>query len=71
MGKKNWNFWIDKGGTFTDVIALSPNNNLLKDKIFANLSLFKLTDFEGCHPIRIGSPFDGGYVTLNHNLHYL
>ena len=24
MEKNNWNFWVDKGGTFTDIIALSP-----------------------------------------------
>ncbi len=35
MGKKNWNFWIDKGGTFTDVIALSPDNNLFLEKVLS------------------------------------
>ena len=32
MEKNNWNFWIDKGGTFTDVIALSPNNRSISRK---------------------------------------
>ena len=35
MGKNNWNFWIDKGGTFTDVIALSPNNSLFLEKVLS------------------------------------
>ncbi len=35
MEKNNWNFWIDKGGTFTDVIALSPNNNLFLEKVLS------------------------------------
>ena len=35
MEKNNWNFWIDKGGTFTDIIALSPNNNLFLEKVLS------------------------------------
>ena len=35
MEKNNWNFWIDKGGTFTDVIARSPNNNLFLEKVLS------------------------------------
>ena len=35
MEKNNWNFWIDKGGTFTDVIALSPNNKLFLEKVLS------------------------------------
>jgi 5-oxoprolinase (ATP-hydrolysing) len=26
---KNWQFWIDRGGTFTDIIARHPNGTLL------------------------------------------
>ena len=35
MKKNNWNFWIDKGGTFTDIIALSPEKNLHLEKILS------------------------------------
>ena len=31
-----WSFWIDRGGTFTDSIALDPNGNL---SISKNLSI--------------------------------
>lgn len=35
MKKNNWNFWIDKGGTFTDIIALSPEKKLHLKKILS------------------------------------
>ena len=30
--KQSWNFWIDRGGTFTDIIAASPSGRLLTAK---------------------------------------
>jgi 5-oxoprolinase (ATP-hydrolysing) len=30
--KKKWEFWIDRGGTFTDVVAKSPQGELLTKK---------------------------------------
>jgi len=24
MGQKQWDFWIDRGGTFTDIVARTP-----------------------------------------------
>ena len=36
MNKKNWNFWVDKGGTFTDIIALSPKKDIYLEKILSN-----------------------------------
>ena len=30
-----WQFWIDRGGTFTDVVALLPNGRLLCDKLLS------------------------------------
>ena len=32
---KKWSFWIDRGGTFTDVIAISPQDELLTHKILS------------------------------------
>ena len=32
---KKWQFWIDRGGTFTDVIAISPQDELLTHKILS------------------------------------
>ncbi|MFN8551020.1 MAG: hydantoinase B/oxoprolinase family protein [Candidatus Obscuribacterales bacterium] len=30
-----WQFWIDRGGTFTDVIGLSPNGDLVTEKLLS------------------------------------
>ncbi len=35
MAKGSWRFWIDRGGTFTDVVARSPQGELLVDKVLS------------------------------------
>ena len=30
-----WNFWIDRGGTFTDVVARTPDGSLLARKVLS------------------------------------
>lgn len=35
MTAKKWNFWIDRGGTFTDIIALDPNGNIHTHKLLS------------------------------------
>ena len=30
-----WHFWIDRGGTFTDVVALSPDNEVVTRKLLS------------------------------------
>ena len=32
-----WQFWIDRGGTFTDVIGVSPNGQLHVRKVLSQL----------------------------------
>jgi 5-oxoprolinase (ATP-hydrolysing) len=32
---KKWNFWIDRGGTFTDVVALTPEGRLEARKVLS------------------------------------
>ncbi|MCB1948776.1 hydantoinase/oxoprolinase family protein, partial [Nitrosomonas sp.] len=32
---KNWQFWIDRGGTFTDIVARSPQGNLVTCKLLS------------------------------------
>ncbi len=34
---RGWQFWIDRGGTFTDVIGVSPNGQLHVRKLLSNL----------------------------------
>ncbi len=31
-----WEFWVDRGGTFTDVLALSPKNKLFVHKVLSS-----------------------------------
>ena len=38
LDKKKWQFCIDRGGTFTDIIAISPQDELLTDKILSENS---------------------------------
>ena len=39
---KQWDFWIDRGGTFTDIVARDPNGKLFTDKILSeNEQLYK------------------------------
>lgn len=35
MSKKQWEFWIDRGGTFTDIVAKSPNGTLHTHKLLS------------------------------------
>src|SRR5690606_15957473 len=31
----DWQFWIDRGGTFTDIVALRPDGSLQTDKLLS------------------------------------
>jgi 5-oxoprolinase (ATP-hydrolysing) len=31
-GTRGWQFWIDRGGTFTDIIARAPDGQLIVEK---------------------------------------
>ena len=33
--EKKWAFWIDRGGTFTDVIGKNPNNEIIAIKVLS------------------------------------
>lgn len=35
MAARGWRFWVDRGGTFTDVVACSPTGELLVDKVLS------------------------------------
>ena len=34
-GKRGWDFWIDRGGTFTDVIGRDPRGRLHPRKLLS------------------------------------
>jgi 5-oxoprolinase (ATP-hydrolysing) len=43
-----WNFWIDRGGTFTDIVAIDPKGVFHKKKILShNPSFYKDSIIEG------------------------
>ena len=31
-----WDFWIDRGGTFTDIVARDPNGQLIPHKLLSD-----------------------------------
>ncbi len=35
VGRRGWHFWIDRGGTFTDVVAHAPDGRLLTHKLLS------------------------------------
>ncbi|MGR9085647.1 MAG: hydantoinase B/oxoprolinase family protein [Gammaproteobacteria bacterium] len=35
MGQSRWQFWIDRGGTFTDIVALSPDGKIVSRKLLS------------------------------------
>src|SRR5689334_1844364 len=34
-GNKTWDFWIDRGGTFTDVVGRRPDGTLVAHKLLS------------------------------------
>ncbi|MGN6551985.1 MAG: hydantoinase/oxoprolinase N-terminal domain-containing protein, partial [Pararhizobium sp.] len=34
--RRRWNFWIDRGGTFTDVIGRAPDGTLSARKVLSD-----------------------------------
>ncbi|MET8700807.1 hydantoinase B/oxoprolinase family protein [Kitasatospora sp. NPDC004723] len=36
MAARGWQFWVDRGGTFTDVVALAPDGRLLTHKLLSH-----------------------------------
>ena len=33
-----WQFWIDRGGTFTDIVAKKPDGKIIIDKLLSENS---------------------------------
>jgi 5-oxoprolinase (ATP-hydrolysing) len=51
----NWQFWIDRGGTFTDVVALTPDGRIITDKLLSeNSDLYKDAAIEGIRRLVAG-----------------
>ena len=45
---KKWDFWIDRGGTFTDIVARDPGGKIFTDKLLSvNARLYADAGMEG------------------------
>ncbi|NYT47203.1 MAG: hypothetical protein H0A75_06130 [Candidatus Methanofishera endochildressiae] len=33
---RQWQFWVDRGGTFTDIVACKPNGQLISHKLLSD-----------------------------------
>lgn len=43
-----WHFWVDRGGTFTDVVASKPDGNLVSHKLLSESEHYEDAAVEGC-----------------------
>ena len=63
MSQKKWSFWIDRGGTFTDIVARSPKNKIVVKKFLSqNNEVYKDAASFGILNIL------DEYNQLNHNI---
>ena len=54
-----WQFWIDRGGTFTDIVAKSPDGSLNNMKYLSeNPEQYKDAAIQGCLLYTSPSPRD-------------
>lgn len=51
MSDSRWEFGIDRGGTFTDIIGRSPHGEIKVEKILSESVLYKDAGFEGIRKI--------------------
>ena len=62
-GKTGWQFWIDRGGTFTDVVARRPDGALLTQKLLSeNPEHYRDAAIEGIRTVlgaAPGAPIEG------------
>src|ERR1700674_4611915 len=55
----NWDFWIDRGGTFTDVIARAPDGTLVSRKLLSeNPGVYRDAAVQGIRDILRLKPGD-------------
>ena len=54
-----WEFWIDRGGTFTDIVARAPDGSLKNSKYLSeNPEQYKDAAIQGCLLYTSPSPRD-------------
>jgi 5-oxoprolinase (ATP-hydrolysing) len=64
--KRSWDFWIDRGGTFTDVIGRRPDGSLVAHKLLSeNPEAYRDAAVQGIRDLlglRSGEPIPAGLV---------
>ena len=64
--KKNWEFWIDRGGTFTDIVAQRPGGDLVTHKLLSeNPEAYRDAAVQGIRDLMgvpAGTPIPGGEI---------
>ncbi len=49
MSAKQWEFWIDRGGTFTDIVARTPDGAVVTQKLLSeNPEHYEMPPFKVC-----------------------
>src|SRR5689334_2401635 len=66
MAQQTWDFWIDRGGTFTDVVGRAPDGTLTAHKLlsenpeaYRDAAVQGIRDLLGC---KKGEPIPAGRV---------
>jgi 5-oxoprolinase (ATP-hydrolysing) len=62
---KAWDFWIDRGGTFTDVVALPPSGKLIAKKLLSESPAYPDAAVQGireCLGLQKGAPIPRGMI---------
>ena len=56
MSSKQWEFWVDRGGTFTDIVARTPDGKVVTQKLLSeNPEQYADAAVQGVHDL-IGTP---------------
>src|SRR3984893_14271192 len=65
-GSNSWDFWIDRGGTFTDVVARAPDGALIARKLLSeNASAYRDAAVQGirdCLKLAAGAAIPKGMI---------
>jgi 5-oxoprolinase (ATP-hydrolysing) len=63
---RTWDFWIDRGGTFTDVVARRPDGGLIAKKLLSeNPGAYRDAAVQGirdCLGLAKGAPIPPGTI---------
>ena len=62
---KAWDFWIDRGGTFTDIVARAPDGSLVARKLLSESPAYRDAAVQGIREVlglKPGAPIPQGAI---------